>query len=57
MIITGLATASWTEAVSGQCGISQDALTGTEVFGGHVPVPMVVPGEIYSTRPWFYNEA
>lgn len=39
-------------------GINQHDLSGTGVFGGHVPVPMVVPGDEYGTqRPWFYNEA
>ena len=28
-----------------------------EVFEGHVPVPMIVPGEEYGVkRPWFYTE-
>lgn len=27
------------------------------VFDGHIPVPMIVPGEKYGARrPWFYNE-
>ncbi len=27
------------------------------VFDGHIPIPMVLPGEEYrGTRPWFYSE-
>jgi hypothetical protein len=38
--------------------MSEQAIAGIEFFGGHVPIPMVVPGEVYGTRrPWFYNEA
>lgn len=30
---------------------------GMDVFGGVIPVPMVVPGEEYGRkRPWFYSE-
>jgi hypothetical protein len=28
-----------------------------DVFQGYVPVPMVLPGEVYGARrPWFYSE-
>lgn len=58
MLVCGAATASWAGAVSGQGDINQHDLASMEFFGGdgYVPVPMVVPGEMYRTRPWFYNE-
>jgi hypothetical protein len=31
-------------------------VTGMEIFLGHIPVPMVVPGEEYGKRrPWFFS--
>ncbi|KIM95009.1 hypothetical protein OIDMADRAFT_134826 [Oidiodendron maius Zn] len=57
VIVSGLAATSG-RAFTKQSGIYQQALAGVELFGEHVPVPMVVPGEEYGTRrPWFYNEA
>ncbi len=36
---------------------ARPAAPGMEVFAGHVPVPMQVPGERYgSLRPWFITE-
>lgn len=38
-------------------GVGEDGLPGMEVFEGHVPVPMVVPGAEYAGRkPWFFEE-
>jgi len=38
-----------------EAGVSDQL--GMSVFKGHVPVPMIVPGEEYGARrPWFYNE-
>ena len=46
------------EAVDDKGGAVEDAPPGIEVFTGHVPVPMVVPGEVYAGRkPWFFKDA
>jgi hypothetical protein len=37
---------------------SENGFPDMEVFSGHVPVPMVVPGREYAGRkPWFFKEA
>jgi uncharacterized protein (DUF1684 family) len=43
------------EAADLGAGVSERL--GMSVFKGHLPVPMIVPGEEYGARrPWFYNE-
>jgi hypothetical protein len=57
-IPTEVTSESWEGGLESANQDLAEASVGMDVFNnGHIPVPMVVPGDVYGARrPWFFND-